>query len=201
MGVSARVSRDSSATRATETVPVGSGGSHFPLRLPQDHYVSGSSAPQPTSSNFLVQRSSLTARLSHTLAMASSPSLGCLRPRFVPRESPPRNCAMWTPQVRPVGRTAGFVGASGDSHAAQHILPSSLSPGRRVSQEHVRECRLGICGGLPAVRRLALFPRLSLMSGLALAELLSRREVPNLTRVAMTSLFMSLPRESRQRLA
>ena len=58
---------------------------------------------------------------------------------------------MGTPEVRPVGRTAGFAVASGDSHAAQHILPSSVAPGRRVSQEHVRECRLGISGDLPAV--------------------------------------------------
>ena len=58
---------------------------------------------------------------------------------------------MGTTQVRPVGRTAGFAVASGDSHAAQHILPSSLAPERRVSQEHVRECRLGICSAPLAI--------------------------------------------------
>ena len=48
----------------------------------------------------------MTARLARNLAMASLPNLGCIRTRFVPRDSHPRDLATGTTQVRP---TAGLL--------------------------------------------------------------------------------------------
>ena len=136
--------------RTTETAPAVTEASHLPKHLPLDHCVLGSSAHLPTSLDCSAQTdrdasvggptSSLTARLARALAMASSPSLGCIRPRSVLRDSLSKDYAVWTTQARPVVWTAELAGGSRDSLAARRSLVYSSPPKSRASLEPMREC-------------------------------------------------------------